>query len=146
MGPGSRRFESCHPDSENKGFLRKNRRSEKIAMSQKKIPQKRVHRGKGQDYVRDPRTGRQILLGPTGTVESQQAYSAWIAEYVREVGAATAEASRPSGTLGGLVLRYLDDCSQIYRTITSVKNISHFFGCCPFCLLTYACPSHRIHP
>jgi integrase len=94
-------------------------------MSQKKIPQKRVHRGKGQDYVRDPRTGRQILLGPTGTVESQQAYTAWIASYVREVGISAEIASRPTGSFEGLLARYLEECSRIYLNAAGLLTQSY---------------------
>ena len=87
-----------------------------MGRQKKTIPGLCNHRQRGFSYVTDPRTGKQIVMGPSGSIEAATRYADWVREFSQEVHATpvilNAQAPRSIGELLG---RWLEYCGNTYR-------------------------------
>jgi integrase len=81
-----------------------------------RIPKLLKHKRTGWAYVKDPRTGKQKMMGHVGSLAAEANYRQWLADYLRE----RAEPGRlesPSRPLvcSALWALWLDQCHERYR-------------------------------
>ena len=86
-----------------------------MASQKRRVPRLCFHRSNGYAYVTDPRTRRQIYLGPIGSTESNIAYSEWIQEFLRETAGTRTVVQNSPNQIGELVGRWLEYCERTYR-------------------------------
>lgn len=81
-----------------------------------RIPKLLTHKRTGWAFVKDPRTGRQVMMGHAGTVEAQENYTRWLAEFIKAKAepAVPATPGRPQ-TVSMLLALWLEDCRSKYR-------------------------------
>lgn len=80
-----------------------------------KIPKLCRHKRRGHAYVVDPETGRQVYMGAWGTVDANQKYSAWVAEFTRRNRPVTVASLSAPRSIGELAGRWLEYCGTTYR-------------------------------
>lgn len=81
-----------------------------------RIPKLLRHKRTGWAYVKDPRTGKQVMMGHAGTPAAETNYRQWLADYLREK-AEPARVDSPSRPLvcSALWALWLDQCHERYR-------------------------------
>jgi len=80
-----------------------------------KIPKLCRHKKRGHAFVVDPETGRQIYLGPWGTVEANSRYSKWVLEFTRKNRSVSTASLTSPRSIGELAARWLEYCAITYK-------------------------------
>lgn len=92
-----------------------------------RLPKLCVHKASGRGIVTDPRTGKMVYLGMHGTAECDKAYKAWIAEFIKDTGAAPVRVDAPA-SMSGLMNLWLLDVDKRCRKVTG-KHTGEFAVC-----------------
>jgi integrase len=93
-----------------------------------KIPQLCRHKKRDYAFVVDPETGRQVYMGPWGTVEANRKYAAWVSDFIRRTKPVSIASLSAPKSIGELVARWLEYCGQTYKRADG-KPTGEIFAC-----------------